>query len=120
MSKATVRRATREDIDTFSDLKNKPTIRAYVGEVDGEIVGIGGLAFSHGRWFAFCDLTDKARKYKMTIARMGKRIVDDAREMGLRFVYAEADPKETTAVRWLKSLGFELDPRTTYLYRWRP
>lgn len=115
-----IRPATREDIDTFSDLKNKPTIKAYVGEIDGEIVGIGGLAFSQGRWFGFCDLTDKARGHKMTIARMGKRIMADAREMGIRFVYAQADQNEPTALRWLTSLGFELDPRTLSLYRWRP
>jgi N-acetylglutamate synthase-like GNAT family acetyltransferase len=119
MSKVTVRRATRADIEAFSDLANKPTIRAYVGVLDGEIIAIGGLAFSMGRWFAFCDLTEKARKYKLTIARVGKRIMDDAREMGLRFVYADADPNEPTAVRWLTSLGFEPDPRTLVYYRWR-
>jgi N-acetylglutamate synthase-like GNAT family acetyltransferase len=114
-----VRVATREDIDAFSDLKNKPTIRAYVGEVDGEIVAIGGLAFAKGRWFGFCDLREPARKHKMTIARMGKRIMDEAREMGIRFVYANVDPSEPTAERWLTRLGFEPDPRTLVLYRWR-
>ena len=114
-----VRRATREDIDTFSDLKNKPTIKAYVGEIDGKIVAIGGLALSGGRWFGFCDLTEDAREHKFTIARMGKRIMDEAKSMGLRFVYAEASPNEPTAERWLTSLGFELDPRSAYLYRWR-
>lgn len=114
-----VRRASREDIDAFSDLKNKPTILAYVGEIDGEIVAIGGLAFSGGRWFGFCDLREPARKHKMTIARMGKRIMDEAREMGIRFVYVQRDPNEPTALRWLTSLGFTLDPRTATLYRWR-
>jgi N-acetylglutamate synthase-like GNAT family acetyltransferase len=115
----TVRRATREDIEAFSDMENKPTVRAYVGEVDGAIIALGGLAFSGGRWIAFCDLTEKARTYKMTIARMGKRIIADAREMGLRFVYASADPNEPSAIRWLTSLGFEPDPRAPTLYRWR-
>lgn len=114
-----VRRATREDIDAFSDLKNKPTIRAYVGEIDGVVVAIGGLALSGGRWFGFCDLTEKARGHKMTIARMGKRIMDEAREMGIRYVYANVDMSEPNAERWLTRLGFMPDPRTLVLYRWR-
>lgn len=114
-----VRAASAEDIEAFSDLKNKPTIKAYVGELDGKIVAIGGLAYSGGRWFGFCDLTDEARSHKFTIARMGKRIMDEARQMGIRYVYADADIKEPTAVRWLTSLGFTPDPRTLIYYRWR-
>ena len=115
----TVRPATREDIEAFSDMPNKPTIRAWVGEVDGEIVGLAGFAFQNGRWCGFCDLREKARPHKFTIARWAKRIIEDARKQGIRFVYAEADLKEHNAVRWLTSLGFEVDPRTDYLYRWR-
>lgn len=91
---------------------------AVVGDIDGRIVLMGGLAFSRGRWFAFLDITDEARPFKMTIARAAIRIFDEARKRGIRFVYAEADPNEPSAVRWLTSLGFKLDPRTLYLYRW--
>jgi hypothetical protein len=114
-----VRVATREDIDAFSDLKNKPTVKAWVGEVDGQIVAIGGLALINGRWHGFCDLREPARKHKFTIARTAKRIMDEAREMGVRFVYADMDTNEPTALRWLTSLGFEPDPRTLIYYRWR-
>src|SRR3972149_732600 len=114
-----VRPATREDIEGFSDLPNKPTVKAWVGELDGEIVALGGFAFSHGRWFGFVDLKDEARRYKMTIARAAKRIIAEAREQGIKFVYADADPEEPGAVRWLTSLGFTVDPRTAFLYRWR-
>lgn len=113
-----VRPATREDIDRFSDMSGKPTIKAFVGEVDGEIVALGGLAFAKGRWFAFCDLLDGARAHKMSIARTAKRVFAEAKAQGIKYVYAEADPNEPGAVRWLTSLGFEPDPRTVYLYRW--
>ena len=119
MPKMTVRPANRWDIEAFSDLANKPTVKALVGEIDGEIVAIGGLAFVKGRWFGFCDLRQKARPHKITIARAARRILVDARGIGARFVYAEADPREPGAQRWLTSLGFTLDPRTQYLYRWR-
>ena len=114
-----IRPSTKDDIETFSDMADKPTIRAWVGELDGRIIGIGGFAFSHGRWIAFCDLTDEAKKHKMAIMRAGKMALNEARKQGIKFIYAEADLKQTGSIRWLKSLGFELDPRTAYLYRWR-
>jgi N-acetylglutamate synthase-like GNAT family acetyltransferase len=113
-----VRLATREDIERFVDLANKPTIKAFVGEVDGQIVAMGGLAFSRGRWFAFCDLVDAGRHHKFGIARTAKRVLAEAKAQGIKYVYAEADPNEPGAVRWLARLGFERDPRTQYLYRW--
>ena len=114
-----MRPATRADIEAFSDMKNKPTIRAWVGELDGEIIGLGGFAFSKGRWFGFCDLREQARSYKITIARTAKMALEEARRQGIKFVYAEVDPAEPRAALWLTSLGFTVDPRTAYLYRWR-
>ena len=119
MPKVIIRPATRADIEAFSDLPNKPTVRAYVGEVDGKIVGMGGLARNKGRWIAFCDLTPEAREYKVTIVKTAKRIMEDAKKAGHRFVYAQPDLNEPNAVRWLTSLGFEPDQRSGgILYRW--
>jgi len=115
---AIVRPATREDIEAFSDMQNKPTVKAWVGEVDGRVVALGGFALQAGRWVAFCDLTEEARLHKMTLMRTGKRVMDEAKKMGIRYIYAEASPQEVGAVRWLESLGFKLDPRSVYLYRW--
>jgi RimJ/RimL family protein N-acetyltransferase len=113
-----VRHASREDIDTFSSMANKPTILGWVGEIDGKIVAIGGLAFTKGRWFGFLDLKDEARPFKMTIARNAIRVLCEAERLGIKYIYAEADKRETGSERWLKRLGFELDPRTANLYRW--
>jgi hypothetical protein len=117
--KLTVRPATREDIAAFSDLANKPTVRAWIGELDGAIISMGGIALVKGRWIAFVDLTEAARPYKMTIARTAIRFLEAARRDGIRFIYAEMDVKEKSAERWLHSLGFSLDPRSQYLFRWR-
>lgn len=88
-------------------------------ELDGEIVALGGCALVKGRWLGFCDLREEARPFKMHIARAAIRFLDHARKDGIRFIYVTADTQETGAVRWLTSLGFEVDPRTQYLYRWR-
>ena len=114
-----VRPATREDIAAFSDMADKPTVKAWVGEIDGKIVGMGGLALIGGRWFAFLDLTDEARSSKITLMRTAKRVMAEARRMGLRYVYAQVSTHEANAAAWLRSLGFELDPRSEVLYRWQ-
>ena len=118
MGRVLVRRATREDIENFSDATMKPTMKAWLGELDGKILGMGGLALSNGRWFAFCDLTDEARKYKMTIVKISYEIMRDAKRSGIKFVYADADTEEPMSRRWLASLGFIPDLKTG-LYRCR-
>ena len=114
-----IRPATGEDIEAFSKLRNKPTIMAWVGDIDGRIVGIAGFARSGGRWYGFCDMHDEARPYKMKIARAARRAMQEAKRRGICFIYAQTDPKEPGAVRWLTSLGFHIDPRAPSLYRWR-
>ncbi|MFW6028603.1 MAG: hypothetical protein ACOC9Q_03680 [bacterium] len=116
--KLIVRPATREDIEAFSEEAGKPTIRAWVGDLDGEIVAIGGFARIRGRWFGFCDLTDDARPYKMTLMRAAHRAMKAAREQGIRFIYADADRSEPRAMHWLHSLGFEPLANSS-IHRWR-
>lgn len=112
-----VRRAEREDIDRFSDVAGKPTVKAWVGEVDGEIVAMAGFALFKGRWIAFCDIADRTRIGKVAMARAAIRALEEARKEGIKYVYADIDTNEPTAMRWLTSLGFAPDARTS-LYRW--
>lgn len=110
--------ATRSHIEQFSCLEKNPTVRAWVGIVQGKIVAVAGIAFVSGRWFAFCDLLEEAREFKMTIMRWAKRIMRKIKEMGVRYVYAMADPDEPGSIKWLESLGFDLSPKSMRLYRW--
>ena len=45
--------------------------------------------------------------------------MNEARNLGIRFVYADMDKNELMARKWFEHLGFEPDPRSGYLYRWR-
>ena len=119
VSKPIIRPATQADIETFSDLRSKPSVKAWVAELDGEIIGLGGAAFVGGRWFAFLDITDKMRPFKMTLMRTAILFLRELHKQGVKFIYAEADLEESNAPRWLGSLGFTIDPRSGYLYRWR-
>jgi hypothetical protein len=115
----TVRRATKEDIESFSSARGKPSIKAWCGvNDDGVIIGLGGLAYKEGRWFAFCDLTPEARKYKITIAKMGRQVMRDAVAGKHKFVYAGVDTSEPMAARWVESLGFRRQEHSG-LYLWR-
>lgn len=114
-----VRSATAEDIAAFChDLPSTPTIRAVVAEIDGVMVGFGGIGLKTGRWYAFCDVNPELRPYKTTIARAAKRFLAAARGDGIRTIYAEISPLEPRAEAWLRSLGFSLDPKSMHFYRW--
>lgn len=114
-----VRRATRSDIESFSGISQVYSIKAIAAELDGEIIALAGVAFHKGRWLGFADLTEKVRNHKMHIMRGAKRFLNEMRQEGVKYIYVEADPNEHKAVEWLQSLGFELDHRTQYLYRWK-
>jgi hypothetical protein len=117
-SEGVVRRATPAELEVLAPADGRPTIKAWVGEVDSRIVGFGGLAFKQGRWIAFCELSKEARRHKRAIVRAGRRVMGEARRAGHPFVYAQADRNEPTARRWLESLGFQPDKKTG-LYRWQ-
>lgn len=115
----TVREATPDDVAKFAPhAAMRPTLRAWVGEVDGKIVVIGGYAIINARAYAFLDITDDARVYKIHLMRAAIRMLDEAKARGIPVVYAEADSDEDKAVQWLFRLGFEADPRMENLYKW--
>jgi N-acetylglutamate synthase-like GNAT family acetyltransferase len=114
--KPIIRKATKKDLEDFADFKGvkyvTQTVRAWVGEVDGEVLGMGGFARHQGRWVAFCDLKDEARKYKVTIVKMAQMILREADRMGIKFAYATVDAEEANAIRWMETLGFQPDLRS--------
>ena len=117
-SDVVLRRATTADIAARPSKSETPTMKAWVGEIDGRIVGFGGFARINSRWMAFCELSDEARKHKRAIVRAGRQVIDEARRGGHTFIYAKADEDEPMAKRWLASLGFQPDTKTG-LFRWQ-
>ncbi len=119
MSDSVVEPATVDDIRKFAGEDEYPTMKAWAGKVDGETVALGGLARdAEGRWIAFFDITDEARPHKKLIVKTGKMIMEQARQMKLRFVYAMPDCNEPLAIKWLGRLGFKKDIRSGVLMRW--
>jgi N-acetylglutamate synthase-like GNAT family acetyltransferase len=115
--KPVVRRATLEDLKEVWPGEVIPSGKFWLGEIEGEIVAVGGLARSSvGRWQLFCDLSDPAREYPIHLARMGKRVMDDWNRTGRKTLFAVQDKEEPTANRWLLSLGFEQQSDTLWRY----
>lgn len=109
--------ATPEDIALFARDGQYPTMRVWAGKEDGKTAALFGLARDpDGRWYAFFNITDTARPYKIAIGLMGRVVMREAKKMGLRYVYAVPDENEPTALEWLTALGFE--HRAPKLMRW--
>lgn len=119
-SRIAIRSAAIADITSFNpDREFLPSIRAVVAELDGMVIALGGLALVKGRWIGFLDLKPEARPFKMHIMRGALRFLEQARSDGIRFIYIEVDDDEPKAETWVRRLGFEPDPRSPSIYRWK-
>src|SRR5690554_6907351 len=129
MSKVTVREANKEDIAAFATPAGvaAPTLRGWVGEVDGKPIGLGGFANCLGRWIGFVDITEEGRDLlkknvyvRAAFVGAAVKALREARRMGIRYLYADADMRFPRADELLEKLGFHVDPRSGKLYRWTP
>jgi hypothetical protein len=127
--KVTVREANSQDIAAFAIPAGvvAPTIKGWVGEVDGERVALGGFAVVAGRHIAFLDVTDEGRQLLKTSLQVRKALIStarmamhEARKHGIRFCYAEAEMRFPLADKMLERIGFKPDHRSENLYRWKP
>ncbi len=111
-----VRRATEADFLAFYGVPPPQTVLGYVGEVDGEIVAIGGLAISGGRAMAFFDAVRDMQFCKIALHKTALKVMSDAARLGYRRVYAWKSEHYPGAGRWLQRLGFR--PVDDAVYIW--
>lgn len=106
--RADVRPATLEDFQDFLGRPPPYRAQAFTGRVDGEIKGIGGIAYlPDGTAIAFLHLAKDANRYAMTLHKTAMAVMALAEKRGIRKLTAQADPAQPTAERWLARLGFE-------------
>lgn len=119
--KIELRPTTQADVDEFLKRPSPYRIRAFTGWVDGEIKGIGGLAYlPDGTALAFLELAEGARRYAVTLHKAALRTIEEAKARGVRKIVAQADTSYSTAERWLTRLGFEpveIDGQKVYLWQ---
>lgn len=123
MSRLIVRPATHADVAELSERIHGVAERlvytsfAYAGEIDGKVVGFGGLSYVNGDVVAFADLMDVVREHPVTLHRIALKVLEEAARRGHRAVYASADKLTPAAARWLVRLGF-VKQEDRNLYKW--
>lgn len=105
-SEPTFRRATAQDALVFYGKTPPMSFRGFVAELDGEVIGIGGIYYNEGVPVAFTDLGEPMRKHKKAIAKACRMLTRFFDQTGGK-VYAVACPKEPTAPYLLAKLGFK-------------
>lgn len=94
---------------------------AIVADLDGEIIGYGGLIYRNGQVAAVMDMKPDAARLRVSIHRAGKMLLALARRRGIAEVVALRDPNYGTSDRWLSRLGFEpvADTSDGEVWLWR-
>ncbi len=116
-----IRPATRADFEGMLAEPLPYRVRAIAGEIDGELLGVGGLAFpADGTITAFLQATDKARQYPVSLHRAALMILSEARRLQIPRVVASAEDGIAPAKRWLARLGFlpeHFDGQEVWIWR---
>jgi hypothetical protein len=98
-----LRPATAHDVAAFTNGKMTMTCQAIVADLDGEIIGIGGVYFTGAHVVAFSDFKKKMLDYPFTMARAVKMIMKIVQE---RPCIAIADKRHASAFDLLQRCGF--------------
>lgn len=84
-------------------------LRAIAAELDGELVGLGGIVYRPDGVFAFAQLAPALRSLPAAVHRAGLAGMVLIRAAGVVEVFAEAQPDNPAAERWLERFGFVRD-----------
>lgn len=104
VSELTVRDATAKDVLAWYGEAQKPSMRAFVAELDGELVGLCGVYRDGDHVTAVAGLKPALRERKRDIVILARR----ARELFSKYpiVLALASDTEPTAPAFLRYAGF--------------
>lgn len=98
--------ATAENVARFYDGESPPkSMKGFVAELDGEIVGVGGIYYDGPTSFAFTEIKPAFRKRKKDLVRGIHLLEAFYNNLGFP-VMAIASLGEPTAPALLKKLGW--------------
>jgi len=108
MKRVILRPATRADFEAMLAEPLPYRVRAIAGAVDGEILGVGGIAFPpDSSAVAFLQSGARARDYPVALHRAARLILAEARRLRIPRLVATTEQGIESAQRWLARLGFE-------------
>ncbi len=95
--------------------------RGIAGEIDGRLLGVGGLALLPNQtWAAYVHLHPEARRYPVALHKAALLTLTQARLHGISRIVAYAEDGIEPAQRWLARLGFEphtIDGHEVYIWQ---
>lgn len=102
MNTPVLRPARAGDFETLYHEPLRHSIWAHTAELDGRVVGIGGIAYIGKQPVLFSRMVDELRPHKRFIVRCAKRAAEMAR---VAHAAAVANPKEPLSCRLLMRIG---------------
>lgn len=115
----TLRNVRREDVEEFKD-PPIPSVKGIAWDLDGECVGIAGIAYYKHFVLAFSTVSEKMRPFLETITtargiKASQKLFRECRGP----VFAQVDKDEPTSVALLERLGFVQSEDNEELYQWQ-
>lgn len=102
-----IRPVTRADLVALWETEDiGRSVRGFVAEKDGEVLGLTGLMYLPTTVIAFADMKVEGHKYPMSIMRITKLMVGLMREVNVP-IFAAADPNLPNSRAFLERVGFE-------------
>ena len=115
----TLRQARAEDfLAVYGELPFH-SVLAWVGEADGVVLGIGGLAFHRGApSYLFLQLRPECRHFRKSMFRACRNVLSQLRGKPANAI---ADPDQPGSARFLERLGLRYmgEAGGVKQYRWR-
>jgi hypothetical protein len=99
-----IRPATEQDAIDYWGCTPKSSFTGYVADLDGRIIGIGGVFYDGGVPVAFSEMKPEMRLHRKSVAR-GVRVLEKLfNRHGMVFSFVNQD--EPTALNLQTKLGF--------------
>jgi len=105
--KVTLRPTVAADLAIAGDSPLPHRIRAITAEIDGRVIGVGGIGYRpDGVVFGFVHALPEAKNYPLAFHRAGRMAMAMVEQLKLPCVIAEPQANNPAAEPWLKRLGF--------------
>jgi hypothetical protein len=104
MSGPIARAARAGDYEALYGAPLRHTIWAETAELDGRVVGIGGIAYVDGKPMLFSRVTDELRPFKRFIVRWAHHAAQMAKATN---ALALANPEEPLSCKLLQRIGLQ-------------
>lgn len=105
MTRPKIRPATATDFLAFFGHPPKNTIKAIVVDIDGKVIGMGGIERHRGFYVAFSDISDDLRARKVVLMKAARAVIDLVKQCPLPVVTIQ-NTEEKTSRNFLTHLGF--------------